>query len=341
MKKTYFNFIVDQWSTVPPVESVDLVGKTVMVVGANTGIGFEAAKHFARMNPAKLIVACRSESKGKAAISEIELATGFKSCELGKVDLADFSSVTSFSERFQRECDRLDILVMNAAVGAMEYQETVDGWESSLQVNHLGTSLLSLLLLPCLIDTGKKFGSTSRLVVVASDFHYSAVLPEDVKGSSNPVAKLSSRDYRDHSAMHRRYPQTKLLNVFFVRALQDRLQSITPLTVNSVNPGFCHSNLTRNIRGVFLIVQMFIMKTLLAWTSEQGSRQLVYAAIGGREDEDHMKGAFVSKAEVVEPSDFVLSEEGKKMQDNVWRETIQTLTKKAPQLNEIVQAYLV
>ena len=69
----------------------------------------------------------------------------------------------------------------------------------SLQVNHLGTALLSLLLLPHLLDTGKRFGSTSRLVIVSSEVHYWAVLPEDVKASSNPIAKLSSRNYRDRS----------------------------------------------------------------------------------------------------------------------------------------------
>ena len=109
-----------------------------------------------------------------------------------------------------------------------------------------------------------------------------------------------------------------VLGVFFARALQDRLQSITPLTVNAVNPGFCYSNIRNSFRGVLMTVANFVMETLLAWTSEQGSRQLVYSAIGERDNEDHMKGAFVSKAKVVEPSDFVLSEEGQKMQDNVW-----------------------
>lgn len=116
------------------------------------------------MNPAKLLVACRSESKGKSAVSglfahymhrlggihgvkEIETATGFNSCEACKIDIADFASVTSFVENLQWEYDRLDIfkLVMNAAVLAREYEQTVDGWElrsailseDSLQVNHL------------------------------------------------------------------------------------------------------------------------------------------------------------------------------------------------------------
>ena len=108
-----------------------------------------------------------------------------------------------------------------------------------------------------------------------------------------------------------------VLNVLFARALQDRLQSITPLAVNAVNPGFCYSNLRRS-RGILESVINVIMEICLAWTSEQGSRQLVYAAIGERDEEDHMKGAYVSHAAVVEPSDFVISEEGKAMQDNIW-----------------------
>ena len=92
-----------------------------------------------------------------------------------------------------------------------------------------------------------------------------------------------------------------VLNVLFTLALQDRLQSIIPLTVNAVNPGFCYSNLRRDL-GMFERVIDVIVETCLAWTSEQGSRQLVYAAVGERDDEDHMKGAYVNHAVVVQPS---------------------------------------
>ncbi|KAG6843481.1 hypothetical protein H0H93_000855 [Arthromyces matolae] len=67
-KITFGSFVSAQWATLPPAEVVDLSGKTVMVVGANAGIGFEASRHFARMNPARLILACRSKSKGEAAV---------------------------------------------------------------------------------------------------------------------------------------------------------------------------------------------------------------------------------------------------------------------------------
>jgi len=71
MKKSALDFYIDQWRTLPPVETVDLSTKTVLVVGANVGIGFEASKHFARMQPARLIIACRNESKGKAALAGV------------------------------------------------------------------------------------------------------------------------------------------------------------------------------------------------------------------------------------------------------------------------------
>lgn len=64
----FFKFIQDQWSKAAPVEHVDLSGKTVVVVGANAGLGFEAAKHFASMNPGRLVLGCRSQEKGEAAL---------------------------------------------------------------------------------------------------------------------------------------------------------------------------------------------------------------------------------------------------------------------------------
>ncbi len=68
VKKGIISFLCDQYSTVPPVVKADLSGKTVVVVGANTGLGFEAVKHFARMDASRLILACRSREKGEAAI---------------------------------------------------------------------------------------------------------------------------------------------------------------------------------------------------------------------------------------------------------------------------------
>jgi NAD(P)-dependent dehydrogenase (short-subunit alcohol dehydrogenase family) len=143
----FFTFISRQLTKQPPVLKADLTGKTVLVLGANTGLGFEATKHFATMNPARLILACRSQSRGQAALDsmlqpfllctvfdpppELQADTGYSKAELWLVDLADFDSVKQFADRFESDGGRLDILVENAAIAASTYKPTKDGWEAS------------------------------------------------------------------------------------------------------------------------------------------------------------------------------------------------------------------
>ncbi|KAF8799297.1 hypothetical protein BYT27DRAFT_7121068, partial [Phlegmacium glaucopus] len=69
MQLSFFQFLWEQLATNPPVKYADLSGKTVVVIGANNGIGFEATKHFARMNPDRLILGCRSKERGEAAVT--------------------------------------------------------------------------------------------------------------------------------------------------------------------------------------------------------------------------------------------------------------------------------
>ncbi|KAH7927029.1 short-chain dehydrogenase [Leucogyrophana mollusca] len=314
MKKSILTFVYDQWSTVPPVVTADLSGQTVIVVGASTGIGLEATKHFARMKPGRLIAACRNEAKGKSAVAEVENETGYNGAELWLVDLADFASVKAFADKFEREGGgRLDILVMNAGILMTEYEGTVDGWESTIQVNHLSTALLSLLLLPHLSKSSSPT-EPSRLVIVSSDVHYWATIRPEIQSSQTPLKMLGSKEYSTPKNMKQRYYETKLLNVFFVRALTEHL-SQRSVTAVAVNPGFCYSQLRRTIYSQPLTnILMVGMEKAFAWTSEQGSRQLVYAAIGGREDESNMRAGFVSRGTTVEVADYVLSEEGGTME---------------------------
>ncbi|KAG1790429.1 uncharacterized protein HD556DRAFT_1242402 [Suillus plorans] len=345
MKKSVLGVVIDQWSVVPPVETADLSGKTVLVVGANVGIGLEASKHFARMRPARLIIACRSEAKGKVALAEIEQETGYNGCELWIVDLANFASVTAFADKFEKDGGDLHILVMNAGIVQPHYQLTTDGWESVLQVNHLATSLLSLLLIPQLVAAGRKSSTPSRMVIVSSGVLYWLTPAEEIKTSSKPLETLSSEEWCIPEHMQSRYQESKLFNFFFVRALTNRLQSVTPLTSVAVTPGFCYSQLRRawyeKPTFSFVKIALAIQERLLAWTAEQGSRQLVFAAVGGRDDEENMKGGFVSRGRLVEIADFVLSDEGHEMQDTVWKETIAILTGVSDKIGQIVQDYLI
>ena len=107
-----------------------------------------------------------------------------------------------------------------------------------------------------------------------------------------------------------------VLNVFFARELSERLRD-KPLIVNSVNPGLCHSELARNMTGISAWF-LWLQKLLMARTTEQGSRQLIWACIGGKDNIDQLRGAYISSMEVREPSDFVVSEEGKRAQPKLW-----------------------
>ncbi|EGN95975.1 hypothetical protein SERLA73DRAFT_185437 [Serpula lacrymans var. lacrymans S7.3] len=341
--RSVWGIICGQFNAVPPVENADLTGKTVIVVGANVGIGFEASKHFARMNPARLILGCRSTTKGTAAIEEIKSETGYDKAELWLIDLANFSSVLAFADKFDKEGQGLDILVMNAAVFQLAYQGTPDGWETSIQVNHLSTALLSILLTPHLISAGGAASLPSRLAIVASDVHYVARFEKKVTEAPKILEKLSSEEYCTPSVMRARYNDSKLLNVFFARAFNSHLPQTTPLTVSAVNPGFCYSQLRRDMYDRFFYnLIMRIGEILLAWTTEEGSRQLVFAAVGARdkEGEERMKGAFISQSKVIEPSDLVLSKEGGVLQERLWNETIEILSEISPRVREIVNNYL-
>lgn len=102
-----------------------------------------------------------------------------------------------------------------------------------------------------------------------------------------------------------------------MRALAERLPSNSPVILSCVCPGYCVSELRRNL--TFPKAQLSALAdSLLAHTSEQGSRQLVWAALSLEGREDELRGAYISVAKVAEPSDFVLSKDGKVFQDRLW-----------------------
>ncbi|PSR98926.1 hypothetical protein PHLCEN_2v4246 [Hermanssonia centrifuga] len=318
-----WNFLLEQYTRLPPAlkASPSLAGRTVMIIGANTGIGLEAAKHFATMNPARLVLGCRNEDKGRKAVELITKETSCQTVELGLIDLANFESVRAFAQNYEN--DPLDILLMNAALAVPTYETTGDGWELTLQVNHLSTALLALLLVPALARTAKSNSTHSRLVIVASNTHSWTQFGEDLKPENAPsmLEKLNERAYCTQKVMGTRYPDSKLLNVLFTRALAGHLSPTLPIIATAVNPGFCYSELMRHVPGPRLIF-IKIMQLFVARTAEQGARQLLWAALGpDGKDGEHvkfLKGAYVSTLEVREPSDYVISKDGYEAQERIW-----------------------
>ena len=203
-----------------------LDGKVAIVTGSNTGIGRETALDLAKRG-ARVIVACRDQTKGKAAVSYIKEASGSENVVLKKLDLASLASIRTFSSEVLDEEDRIDILINNAGVMFTDYCHTEDGFEMQFGTNHLGHFLLTNLLLDKIKDS-----APSRIVTVSSLGH--------VWGSLDFNDMMWSKNYHPQKS----YFRSKLANVMFARELGKRLEG-TGVTSYSVHPGAINTELTR------------------------------------------------------------------------------------------------
>ncbi|KAK7014140.1 hypothetical protein VNI00_019378 [Paramarasmius palmivorus] len=337
-KLSILQFIRLQYKPQAPVLKADLTGQTIVVIGANTGLGYEAAKHFASMKPGRLVLGCRDRDKGDAAATRIKAETGYQA-EVWDIDLSRFASVKAFVDKFEKECGRLDILVENAGMTgspAEEYSVTEDGWVPVFQVNNIAPSLLALLLVPHMQRTAVEYGVTPRVVVVTSEAHYWADIKELSESKPGEMLKeMSSEGYHKRSDMKTRYWASKLLNVYFARSLQNHIGP--SIIVTSVNPGFSITSLRRDA-GVILGALSWLVERVMAFSAEVGSRQIVYGAVADKGNE--LKGAYISGSEVVEPSDDVVSEEGVKMGERFWDEIVEVCKELDPRVKGIVDEYL-
>jgi NAD(P)-dependent dehydrogenase (short-subunit alcohol dehydrogenase family) len=193
-------------------------GKTVLVTGANTGIGFETAAELAKMG-ARVVITARDDAKGQAAVDAIKARTPDADVDSMHLDLSDLSDVRAFAAAFSAKHPKLDVLVNNAGLILDERALTKDGHEMTFQVNHLGPFLLTNLLLDNL-----KAAAPSRIVNVASTAHRGTKLDFDDLGSE--------KEYRSM----RVYGKSKLCNILFTRELARRLEG-TGVTAHSLHPG--------------------------------------------------------------------------------------------------------
>ncbi|KAN0130093.1 hypothetical protein V8E53_012038, partial [Lactarius tabidus] len=257
------------------------------------------------------------------------------------VDLSKFTSVSAFADAFIRDGSQIDILVYNAGVAFPHYVSTGDGWEEMIQVNHLSAMLLITLLLPCLLKAASSGSSPNpRIVVVSSDLHYSASLSKEMAETDKVLQKLSDKEFCTPKAISDRYPLSKLLNVLFVRELTKKLPANSPIIVTAVNPGYCKTQLARHVSFTTRLVMM-IVAVLLGRTAEEGSRQLVWAAVGGAGREFELRGGYVSMADIKEVSDYVLSDDGAVAQRRIWEESVEILSRVDPKFESIVREILI
>ena len=202
-------------------------GSVCMVTGATSGIGKVTARRLAQQGT-RLVVVGRSRERSAASVRQIQQQTGNTSVEFMLADLSSQQDICQLAEGFKRQYQRLDVLVNNAGAIMFSRQESLDGIEMTLALNHLSYFLLTNLLLEPL-----KSGAPSRIINVSSSAHHKAKLDfEDLQ---------SLKRYRAFQA----YARSKLGNLLFTYELGERLQG-TGITVNALHPGLVATNFMAN-----------------------------------------------------------------------------------------------
>ena len=214
-------------SSFTAADVADQSGRTFLVTGANTGLGFETARVLAERG-ARVLLGCRSEARATEAIAQIESEVPDADLRFIPLDQADLASVAAAADLVAEE-DRLDVLVNNAGIMMTPRELTTDGFESQLGVNHLGTFALTCRLLDKLAET-----EGSRVVVTSSIAHRGGTIHFDDIDASD---KYGAQD---------RYQQSKLANLLFMYELDRRLRAAdSPTIAVGCHPGIANTELAR------------------------------------------------------------------------------------------------
>lgn len=172
----------------------DCEGKTYIITGGYSGIGYETAKHLVELQAGRVVLAVRDLKRGDEAKRILEEASGRTDVvHVYELDLSSFASVQTFAEKVTQELDRVDGLVLNAALGLTAWSED-EGFETQLTVNSISNFLLMSLLFPYLQNTSKDLGFVPRVVFIGSIATF--LTPSDLIGNigDDILDSLSQRD---------------------------------------------------------------------------------------------------------------------------------------------------
>lgn len=244
----------------------DLSGRVMIVTGANSGIGYEAALALAKRK-AEVVLACRNQEKAKAAADRIQAVVPAARLELIPLDLSKLQSIREFSERFHEGHSRLNALINNAGVMALPKCATADGFEMQFGTNHLGHFALTGQVLDLLLAT-----EGSRVVNVSSIAHkFGKIRFHDLQ---------AEKSYSKWGA----YGQSKLANLLFTHELDRRLKEAGSGTISvACHPGWAATNLQEagpRMEGSKLMEKLSAWgNAMLAQDAAAGALPTVFATV--------------------------------------------------------------
>lgn len=284
---------------IPPTPpSVSLAGKSIVVTGANTGLGLEAVHQFILLGAKTIVLAVRTLSKGEEAVKylwshpSVQPVNPKPELKVMQLDLDDYQSVVRFADNVKKDLGTLDILLLNGGVNIMNFQRSVSGHERVMQVNFLSNALLAFELLPLLQQTATKTNNLTRLSWVGSEAQKINSITKKPIPSDRSV--LEYFDDKSKYASMTRYSETKLLVSMFVQSLANKVSS-DKVVVNNFCPGMVMTNFDSHL-PLWLKTIMAVVRRIRARSVEEGSRTLIFAsAVAG----PNTHGEFLSSNEKI------------------------------------------
>jgi len=283
------------------VTDVDLQGKTAIVTGSNTGIGFETSRQLLDLGISKLILAVRDLDKGAAAKTKLSegrhLKDGDRTIEVWKLDLSNYDSLGAFAARAEKEFARLDIVILNAGIGptTRTFNEHT-GHDEVIQVNYLSTVLLAVLLLPVLKKSKLATSHPGRLTIVSSEVAAWTKFKE-ATGDPSPSSILAALDDKNAKVdMTDRMMVSKLLGQLFLAKIATLVPPSVTL-INAVSPGSVHgTEFNRDRKGTLSGAVAEMLMKRMANSPPVAARMVTDAAVQHGE-ETH--GEFLSFQDLV------------------------------------------
>ncbi|KAJ5375159.1 Short-chain dehydrogenase/reductase SDR [Penicillium concentricum] len=303
--------------------TTSLQGKAGIVTGSNTGLAYQASAQLLKLGLPHLILAVRSLSKGEIARNSllVSLPKSIKPpvVEVWELDLENYSSITSFVRRLQQSGICIDFALLNAGVASFNYTQ-------ALSTSH-DTALLTLLLLPVLNkqDVVNPTCPRSVISIVGSEAAAWAKFKESQVSTAKSHPLIKVLDDKTHFDMGDRYYTSNLLyQLFFLELFRSHRYVSQGAILSPVNPGFCYgSELHSRAEGA--LGKVFSgMKRVVGRSVSMGAQTLVHAAVLAGESED---GRYLSDCKVAPFSGYGESCAGRKMQAQVWEETVGDLNR--------------
>lgn len=327
-EKMVLSLLKSKWVTNLQDPTRSLAGKTIIVTGASSGLGFEAAKKLAILGTSHLILAVRDENKGKQAkdriLEAVQNAKVTSTIDIWMLDMTDYDSIISFTQKVNNELPRLDAAILNAAVMKKQASSSKYGWEETLQVNTLSTVLLGLLLLPKMKATSSLADTDTPTMQFITSALYLRQHFNTIEQQKEAGGLLQSYNQpKENFNTFAQYGRSKLLMMYAIFHLAS-LTSGEEVIINFVSPGIVATELSRELEIPLGYLTKPIFSTLFQRSAEQGSRSYISGLLQGSDSH----GKFWQHDELKEftPNE-IKDDQGNDVSTEVWKAIVDCLLK--------------